>query len=84
MYGVGNVGTAIAGFTSPSLAAATSRSVPFLMVAVVMLVTAAITWFVRRDAPGVDIHPTPIGDRLRAALSLRITLDEALRAAAIG
>jgi NNP family nitrate/nitrite transporter-like MFS transporter len=75
VYGVGNVGTAIAGFTSPSIAAATSRSVPFLIVAGVMLVTAAITWLVGRDAPGVDRHATPIGDRLRAALSLRITLD---------
>lgn len=33
VYGVGNVGTAIAGFTSPSIAAAMSRSVPFLIVA---------------------------------------------------
>lgn len=75
VYGVGNVGTAIAGFTSPAIAEATSRSVPFLVVAGVMLVTAVVVWTLGRDAPGVERNPTPIRDRLRAALSLRITLD---------
>lgn len=75
VYGVGNVGTAIAGFTSPGLAEATSRSVPFLVVAGVMVLTAGVTWLVGRDAPGVDRHPTPMGARLKAALGLRITAD---------
>ena len=75
VYGVGNVGTAIAGFTSPAIADAASRSVPFLVVAAVMVLTAAVVWLVGRDAPGVERHPTPIADRLRAALGLRITLD---------
>lgn len=74
-YGVGNVGTAIAGFTSPAIAESTSRSVPFLVVAGVMLVTAIVVWTIGRDAPGVEPNTSPIMARLRTALGLRITLD---------
>lgn len=75
VYGVGNVGTAVAGFTSPGIAEATSRTLPFLIVAGVMALTAAVVWTVGRDAPGQQRQPTPIGERLRAALGLRITID---------
>jgi MFS transporter, NNP family, nitrate/nitrite transporter len=75
IYGAGNVGTAIAGFTSPGIAEATSRSVPFLLVAGVMVATAAMTWLVGRDAPGVERVAAPIAARLKRALELRVTYD---------
>jgi NNP family nitrate/nitrite transporter-like MFS transporter len=75
VYGVGNVGTAIAGFTSPALAETWSRSVPFLVVAAVMAVTAAITWTVGRDAPGAEPSTASMGQRLRKALEFHETYD---------
>lgn len=73
VYGIGNVGTAIAGFTSPGLAESFSRAVPFLVVAGVMLLTAAGTWTFGRDAPGATGSTTPMATRLRNALALRTT-----------
>lgn len=75
IYGVGNVGTAIAGFTSPPLAEAFSRRAPFLLVAVVMLVTAAVFFLFGRDAPGRSVASTPFVQRILDALRLRITAD---------
>ena len=75
IYGVGNVGTAIAGFTSPPLAASFSRSAPFLLVAVVMLCTAAVFYLFGRDAPGRAPDPTPFLQRIGDALRLRVTAD---------
>jgi len=75
IYGVGNVGTAIAGFTSPPLAASFSRSAPFLVVAVVMLCTAAVFYLFGRDAPGRAPDPTPFLQRIGGALRLRVTAD---------
>lgn len=75
IYGVGNVGTAIAGFTSPPLVASFSRSAPFLVVAVVMLCTAAVFYLFGRDAPGRAPDPTPFLQRIGDALRLRVTAD---------
>jgi MFS transporter, NNP family, nitrate/nitrite transporter len=75
IYGMGNLGTAIAAFTTQPLAAATSRAGVFLTVSVVMLATAALTWTVGRDAPGWRPQLSPMAARLRTALGLRVTLD---------
>lgn len=75
IYGMGNLGTAIAAFTTQPIAGATSRAGVFLVVAVVMLLTAAITWLVGRDAPTWEPQLTPMAERLRTALRLRVTLD---------
>lgn len=75
IYGVGNVGTAIAGFTSPPLAEAFSRRAPFLLVAAVMLLTAAVFFVFGRDAPGRSTTPTPFVQRVVDAVRLRITAD---------
>lgn len=75
VYGVGNVGTAIAGFASPPLAASLSTSAPFLVVAVVVLCTAAVFSLFGRDAPGRTADPTPFLPRIGDALRLRITAD---------
>jgi MFS transporter, NNP family, nitrate/nitrite transporter len=75
IYGMGNLGTAIAAFTTQPLAAATSRAGVFLTVSVVMLATAALTWSVGRDAPAWQPQLSPMAARLRTALGLRVTLD---------
>lgn len=75
VYGIGNMGTAIAGFTAPRLAAEVSPAAPFLVVAAVVLATAAVVVVAGRDAPGRSATTAPLWHRLRAALSLRITLD---------
>lgn len=75
VYGVGNMGTAIAGFTSPAIAAAGGRSLPFLVVAAVMVATAVLVWVIGRDAPGAVGPAASMAARLRRALELRLTYD---------
>jgi MFS transporter, NNP family, nitrate/nitrite transporter len=75
VYGMGNLGTAIAAFTTQPVVAATSRTGVFLLVATVMLLTAATTWTVGRDAPAWQPQTAPVRARLRKALKLRLTLD---------
>jgi MFS transporter, NNP family, nitrate/nitrite transporter len=75
VYGVGNMGTAIAGFTSPAIADAGGRPVPYLVVAGVMIATAVLVWTVGRDAPGAIGPAASMATRLRRALELRITYD---------
>jgi MFS transporter, NNP family, nitrate/nitrite transporter len=75
IYGMGNLGTAIAAFTTQPIAGVASRTAVFLTVAVVMGATAVITWSVGRDAPGWEPQTLPMAARLRTALRLRVTLD---------
>jgi MFS transporter, NNP family, nitrate/nitrite transporter len=75
IYGMGNLGTAIAAFTTQPIAALTSRTGVFLTVAVVMVATAAVTWTSGRDAPTWEPQLLPMSARLRTALRLRVTLD---------
>jgi MFS transporter, NNP family, nitrate/nitrite transporter len=75
VYGAGNIGTAIAGFTAPTLFDRVGSSAPFLVVAAVMLATAAVVAILARDAPGRSAGAATIVQRMRAALGLRITLD---------
>jgi MFS transporter, NNP family, nitrate/nitrite transporter len=75
IYGMGNLGTAIAAFTTQPIAALTSRTGVFLTVAVVMVATAAVTWTSGRNAPGWEPQLQPMAARLRTALRLRVTLD---------
>jgi MFS transporter, NNP family, nitrate/nitrite transporter len=75
IYGMGNLGTAIAAFTTQPIITATSRSTVFLSVTAIMLFTAAVTWTVGRNAPTWEPQATPMATRLKAALRLRVTLD---------
>ncbi len=75
IYGMGNLGTAIAAFSTQPLADQVSRSGVFLVVAGVMVATAAVTWTLGRNAPAWEPQLTPMAARLRAALGLRVTLD---------
>ncbi len=75
IYGLGGVGTGIAAFTTQPFAGVTSRTGVFLLVAAVMFLTAAVTWTLGRDARGWEPQLAPVRERLRKALSLRLTLD---------
>lgn len=75
IYGMGNLGTAIAAFTTQPIVSLTSRTGVFLTVAAVMVATAVITWSAGRDAPGWEPQLLPMAARLRTALGLRVTLD---------
>lgn len=75
IYGMGNLGTAIAAFTTQPIADAGSRSSVFLLLVGVMGLTAAVTWLLGRDSPTWEPQSTPMATRLRRALRLRITLD---------
>jgi MFS transporter, NNP family, nitrate/nitrite transporter len=52
IYGMGNGGTAMSGFVSPSLAGAFGLATPFLVVAVALAAVAAGFALLGRDAPG--------------------------------
>lgn len=75
IYGMGNLGTAVAAFTTPPIVDLASRTGVFLLVAAVMLLTAGVTWTFGRDAPGWEPQLAPVRARLRKALSLRLTFD---------
>jgi NNP family nitrate/nitrite transporter-like MFS transporter len=75
VYGAGNIGTAIAGFTAPSLFEEISSAAPFLLVAGVMLATTLVVALFARDAPNRTVSTATMVQRMRAALSLRITYD---------
>jgi MFS transporter, NNP family, nitrate/nitrite transporter len=75
IYGMGNLGTAIAAFTTQPIAGLTSRTGVFLTVTAVMVLTAFVTWSLGRDAPTWEPQLLPMGARLRTALRLRVTLD---------
>jgi MFS transporter, NNP family, nitrate/nitrite transporter len=75
IFGMGNLGTAIAAFTTQPIVTAASRTAVFLTVTGVMLLTAAVTWTLGRDAPTWVPQSTPMGARLKAAVRLRVTLD---------
>jgi MFS transporter, NNP family, nitrate/nitrite transporter len=75
VYGAGNIGTAIAGFTAPSLFEQVGAASPFLIVAGVMVCTAVVVALFARDSPNVTRGTATMVERMRAALRLKITLD---------
>jgi MFS transporter, NNP family, nitrate/nitrite transporter len=78
IYGAGNVGTAVSGFVSPSLADAFGRPAPFLVVAAALAAMAVVFALFGRDAPGRTPSTTPLRDRVVAAIRLPIARDLAL------
>ncbi len=52
VYGMGNVGTAIAGLVAPRVADAAGWPAAFWMLLPLMAAMAAVTWLFGRDAPG--------------------------------
>src|SRR5215210_1074871 len=63
MYGMGNIGTALAGLVAPRVAAAAEWPVVFWMWLPVLLAMAVVFWVVGRDAPGFQPVTTPVAER---------------------
>jgi NNP family nitrate/nitrite transporter-like MFS transporter len=63
IYGVGNIGTALAGLLAPRVATAAGLPVAFWMWVPVLAGMAAIFWVFGRDAPGFEPVTTPVAER---------------------
>lgn len=78
IYGAGNVGTAISGFLSPSIAEAMGRPAAFLVVAAALAATAGVFFLFGRDAPGRTPSTGSMTARFIEAVQLPIARDLAL------
>lgn len=78
IYGAGNVGTAISGFLSPSIAETLSLSAAYFVVAAVLAATAVTFALFARDAPGRSPTSESMVKRFVAAVKLPIARDLAL------
>jgi NNP family nitrate/nitrite transporter-like MFS transporter len=78
VYGMGNVGTAVAGFVAPRVAEAAGWAFAFWMFLPALLAVAALVWLFGRDAPGFAPARQSLGARFgvlrRRPLSLVLAL----------
>jgi MFS transporter, NNP family, nitrate/nitrite transporter len=63
VYGMGNIGTAVAALLAPRVAASAGWQVAFWLWLPVLLVMAAVFWLFGRDAPGFKPVTTPLAER---------------------
>lgn len=70
IYGMGNVGTAVAGFASPRIAQAAGRPSAYLVVAAVLAAVGVAFLLLARDSPTRPVVSGPILTRFGAALRL--------------
>jgi MFS transporter, NNP family, nitrate/nitrite transporter len=63
VYGMGNIGTALAGLVAPRVAASAGWPAAFWIWLPVLLAMAATFWLVGRDAPGFQPVTTPVAQR---------------------
>ena len=78
IYGAGNVGTAISGFLSPPIAESLGLSAAYLVVALVLAVTAVIFALFGRDAPGRTPSTESMIKQFVGAVKLPVARDLAL------
>lgn len=71
IFGMGNIGTAVAGFAAPRIAAGWSRPAAFLVVAGALAIVGTAFLLIGRDAPGRPQATDPFFSRFRTALALR-------------
>ncbi len=75
IYGAGNVGTAVSGFLSPSIAQSLGRPAAFWVVAAALAATAAVFFVFGRDAPGRTPSTGSMTARFAEAVKLPIARD---------
>jgi MFS transporter, NNP family, nitrate/nitrite transporter len=63
IYGMGNIGTALAAALAPRVAAAAGWPIAFWMWIPLVVLMAAIFWSLGRNAPGFQPNTAPIGQR---------------------
>ncbi len=78
IYGAGNVGTAVSGFLSPSIATTLGRPAPFLVVAAALAVTAVVFFLFGRNGPGRTPSTGSMTASFLGAVRLPIARDLAL------
>jgi len=78
IYGMGNGGTAIAGFTAPAMAECFWIAAPYVVVAIALAATALALILLARDAPARVASTESMFTRTLAALRLPIARDLAL------
>lgn len=78
VYGMGNIGSAIAGFVAPRVADNMSREWAFAMPAIALAVMGLLFLIAGRDAPGWSPNPVPFAKRFGTAARLRISTDLAV------
>ena len=78
VYGAGNIGTAVSGFVSPSIASSLGRPWAFIAVAVALGVLATVFLLLGREAPGRTPATEPFGVRFARALRLPVARDLAM------
>lgn len=64
IYGMGNIGTALANFTAPPIANSLGWQRAFWLFLPLLLAFGILFWFIARDAPGATGQGQPVGQRL--------------------
>lgn len=75
VYGIGNAGTAVSSFFTPRIWAAQGPAAPFLLVAVLLALTAVAFLVLGRNAPTWRPATEPFWPRFRRAIGLRLSID---------
>ena len=70
VYGIGNVGTAVAAFAVPAIRDSAGQEVAGLVIAAVIAVYALIWWSLARDLPDREPKRQPYGEVLRSGWDL--------------
>lgn len=78
VYGAGNIGTAVSGFVSPSIATSLGRPWAFVVVAVALGTVGTIFLLLGREAPGRTPATEPFTVRFARALRLPVARDLAV------
>ncbi|KWW97668.1 MFS transporter [Carbonactinospora thermoautotrophica] len=73
IFGMGNIGTAVAGFVAPPIAERWGRPAAFLTVAAALTLIGLAFLLLGRDASGTPAVAEPFGARFAAAARLRAT-----------
>jgi NNP family nitrate/nitrite transporter-like MFS transporter len=70
VFGMGNVGTAIAAFSVPAIRDSAGQEVAGLIIGGVVAVYGLIWWSLARDLPGREVKRQPYGEVLRSGWNL--------------
>jgi NNP family nitrate/nitrite transporter-like MFS transporter len=73
LFGAGMGGTALSAFFTPRFVRWFGYVTTHLILAVALLVTAAIVWFMMRNAPSWKSNTEPVAPKLAAAVKLPVT-----------
>ncbi|MGO1537733.1 MAG: nitrate/nitrite transporter [Leucobacter sp.] len=73
IFGMGMIGTGIAAFVTPRLAASIGYLTTHFVIAGLLVVTAALVWFFMRESPVWQSSRQPIIPKVAGALKLRVT-----------